>query len=150
MRVITQMPNQKTKMLMIVANRAAAQKRDADARKAELEKEGARRKAQAAALLAGCANLADFTPYSSLTRLACRKFGTLQRPPPQTQRPHQLRNALCMEIVKFVGAESPAPKVHAEGTPTRNARMICPEPHSTGAGENRFSRPDPFGVASSG
>jgi len=42
------MPNRQTKRLMIVAKRAAAQKRDAEARKAKLEKEGARLKAQAA------------------------------------------------------------------------------------------------------
>jgi hypothetical protein len=42
------MPNQQRKRLMIVAKRAAAQKRDAEARKAQLEKEGARLKAQAA------------------------------------------------------------------------------------------------------
>ena len=42
------MPNQQTKRLMIAAKRDAAQKRDAEARNPELEKEGARLKAQAA------------------------------------------------------------------------------------------------------
>jgi len=44
--VITQMPNRKAKLSMIAEKRAAAQKRDADARKAELKKEGARLRTQ--------------------------------------------------------------------------------------------------------